>query len=59
MDGYLALLLGQAVPHAKPYAPPAAEKKIWDNRRAAWETEAKRAFDVKESLAIIRKSGIK
>lgn len=59
MDGYLALLLGQGVPHNKPYAPNPAEKTAWANRRAAWVAEAKRGLGVKECLGAIRKSGIK
>ncbi len=59
MDGYLAMLIGQNVPHGKPYTPPAAEKKIWDSRLSGWNAEARRAFDVKEALAVIRKTGIK
>src|SRR5688572_6974196 len=59
MDGYLALLIGQAVQHSKPYMPSPAERQTWEARRRAWEGEAKRALDVRESLAVIRKSGIK
>ncbi len=59
MDGYLTLLLGQDVPHRKPYTPTPAEKKFWNSRRALWEAEAARAFDVKEALAVLRKTGIK
>jgi tryptophan 7-halogenase len=59
MDGYLALLLGQGVPHEKPYTPSEAEKRAWSNRCAAWTAEAKRGLGVKECLASIRKAGIK
>lgn len=59
MDGYLALLLGQRVPHGKPYVPPPPEKKAWETRRANWVAEARRGFDVKACLEAVRKTGIK
>jgi tryptophan halogenase len=59
MDGYLALLIGQNVPHAKPHAPLPAEQKTWNERCRTWATEAQRALDVKECLAAIRKPGLK
>lgn len=59
MDGYLALLLGQGVPHAKPYVPEAREQKVWSERRAGWDAEARRGLDVKQCLSAIRKSGAK
>lgn len=57
MDGYLTLLLGQSVPHGKPYAAPTHEQKLWHDRCLAWAAEAKRGLDVKQCLAAIRKSG--
>jgi tryptophan halogenase len=59
MDGYLALLVGQDVPHAKPFAPPANETKIWRDRCATWAHEARRGLDVKQCLEAIRKPGMK
>jgi tryptophan halogenase len=59
IEGYITLLLGQGVPHGKPYTPTTAEKKVWQSRVADWEAEAKRALDVKEALAAVRKAGIK
>ena len=56
MDGYLALLIGQNVPHAKPYTPSAKEKEIWRNRCNTWALEASRGLDVKQCLGAIRKS---
>ena len=54
MAGYLAMLVGQQVPYAKPYTPS-------DRERAAWRTHceknrglALKALSVKESLAAIR-----
>jgi tryptophan 7-halogenase len=59
MDGYLAMLVGQNVPHAKPYEPGQKEKEIWRNRCNTWALDAKRAYDVKQCLEIIRKPGMK
>ena len=59
MDGYLALLLGQNVPHAKPFTPPPKERDIWRNRCHTWSLEAQRGLDVKQCLAAIRKTGAK
>jgi tryptophan 7-halogenase len=55
MDGYLALLIGQGVPHKKPYRPSEAEAKAWQNRCAGWMAEARRGFDVKQCLAEVRR----
>ena len=54
MDGYLALLVGQNVPHEKPYQPAAAEAQVWRNKCAMWTAEAKRGLDVKQCLSAIR-----
>jgi tryptophan halogenase len=55
MDGYLALLIGQAVPHAKAFTPTEAERSVWNKRMQTWELEARRALGVKESLEAIRR----
>jgi tryptophan halogenase len=59
MDGYLALLVGQDVPHGKPFAPPSGEAKLWRDRCATWAHEARRGLDVKQCLDAIRKPGMK
>ncbi len=59
MDGYLAMLVGQNVPHAKPYAPTAKERDLWRNRCNTWALEAKRGMSVKEALEAIRRPGMK
>lgn len=55
MDGYLAMLVGQDVPHGKPHQPTANEEKFWRNRLALWAAEAERGLDVKQCLNAIRK----
>jgi tryptophan halogenase len=59
MDGYLALLVGQDVPHAKPFTPPPNEAKIWRDRCLTWSHEAQRGLNVKQCLEAIRKPGMK
>jgi tryptophan halogenase len=59
MDGYLAMLVGQAVPHNKPYSPSAKELDSWRNRCNTWSTDARRGMTVKEALDAIRKPGMK
>ena len=59
MDGYLALLVGQNVPHQKPYQPAAAEAQIWKNKCTGWVADAKRGLDVKQCLQAIRGSAPK
>lgn len=58
MDGYLAMLIGQGVPHAKPYTPTAQEEKIWRERCNTWALEARRSMDVKQALEAIRRPGM-
>lgn len=59
MDGYLAMLVGQGVPHAKPFVPPPKEAETWRSRCATWANEARRAMDVKQCLEAIRRPGMK
>ena len=59
MEGYLAMLLGQGVPHGKPHAATAAEQKFWGDKCQMWAAEARRGLDVKECLAIIRSGRVK
>jgi hypothetical protein len=59
MDGYLAMLIGQNVPHAKAFTPSAKERDVWRNRCNTWALEAKRGFDVRQCLDAIRKPGMK
>lgn len=58
MDGYLTLLLGQGVPHGKPYTPTEAEARAWNARCAAWDAEASKGLDVRECLVAVRRQGV-
>ncbi len=59
MDGYLAMLVGQGVPHAKPFKPSGKEAESWRSRCYTWATDARRALDVKQCLEAIRRPGMK
>ena len=58
IDGYLALLVGQRVPHGKPFTPHPKERELWRRRIQQWELGASRAMSVKQCLAAIRKPGM-
>lgn len=58
IDGYQALLLGQGVPHAKPYDPPPAERDTWNRYRASLDARAADGLTVEECLAFLRARGI-
>jgi tryptophan halogenase len=59
MDGYLALLVGQKVPHDKSYNPPPAEQAFWREHCRQLAAEAQRGMGVKEALDAIRSPGLK
>lgn len=59
MDGYLALLVGQNVPHRKPYDPPPAEREFWRRHCQKLAEEARRGMTVKDALEAIRSPGLK
>jgi tryptophan halogenase len=55
LEGYLAMLVGQKVPHAKPHQPSPAELKRWREHLKDVETAAKRAFGAPQALEVIRR----
>jgi tryptophan halogenase len=57
LEGYLALLVGQKVPHEKPYHAPPAELKAWRDRCASYREQARAAMSVKQCLEALRKVG--
>jgi len=57
LDGFLTLLVGQMVPHAKPFTPAPDELKRWRERAAANAREATRGFTVEQALQTIRAPG--
>lgn len=58
LEGYLAMLIGQAVPHAKPWQPPAAERAVWRTRLENYAAHAAQGYSVAECLALIREGRI-
>jgi len=59
MDGFLALLVGQNVPHNKSWQPSADERKIWRQHCERLAAEARDGMTVKEALTAIRSRGVK
>ena len=59
MDGYMALLVGQNVPHARPCQPSSDEQAFLTKHRQALAAEARRGMDVKEALQAVRSPGLK
>lgn len=53
LDGYLTLLLGQRVPHARPYVPTAAEKDTWRKIQTLYRRDAATAFTCEEALKFV------
>lgn len=58
LEGYLAMLVGQSVPHAKPWNPPPAEAKLWKERLANYGQHAASGYTVAECLKLIREGKI-
>lgn len=54
IDGFLALLVGQRVPHKKPYEPTAAEQMFWKQFRQQCANEAQKGMTSEEVIKIIR-----
>ena len=54
-EGYLALLLGQQVPHARPHSPSTAELVVWQRHMRDCRAIAARGFDATELNALMRK----
>lgn len=59
MDGYLAMLVGQAVPHGKPYLTPPNEAEFWRKRAEGLAAEARGGMGVVEALNALRQPGLK
>ncbi|MEO8354050.1 MAG: tryptophan 7-halogenase, partial [Chthoniobacteraceae bacterium] len=55
MEGYLAMLVGQKVPHAKPYTPPADELAVWNRICAENAARARGGLTVQEGLEVVRR----
>ncbi len=54
LEGYLALLIGQQVPHRKEFQPSLEEQERWYRYLDGLKREAQEAFTVEEALAIVR-----
>ena len=58
IDGYQAMLVGQRVPHAKPYKPSQADAERWHAYRRTIDSDARQGLDVADCLGFIRECGI-
>jgi tryptophan halogenase len=54
MEGYMTLLIGQKVPHQKPYTPTEAENRAWVKYNQTWEASARNAYNAKDALIVFR-----
>lgn len=57
LEGYLAMLVGQQVPYEKMHPPSAEERRAWQMHQQEFLLAAKRGFDVRQVLEIIRRPG--
>jgi tryptophan halogenase len=53
MEGYLSLLVGQSVPHRRPYQPSEGEQRVWSEARHALRLRAAGGLSVAESLDVV------
>lgn len=53
MEGYLALLVGQEVPHRAHYTPTVEERQLWESVRARNRAVAENAVSVREALDVV------
>ncbi|HRI16555.1 MAG TPA: FAD-dependent oxidoreductase [Verrucomicrobiota bacterium] len=58
MDGFIALLVGQQVPHLRPYDAPPAEREFWRKRRQQLAAEAQQGMTSEEAIAALRRPGV-
>lgn len=59
MDGFIALLAGQQVPHSRPHEAAPAEREFWRRHRAQLAAEARAGMTSEEALAALRSPGLK
>ncbi|MBL9172083.1 MAG: FAD-dependent oxidoreductase [Verrucomicrobiales bacterium] len=59
MDGYLAMLIGQNVPHAKPWNAPESERNFWNQRCRKLAADAQQGMTVSEALKALRSPNLK
>ena len=54
VEGFLVMLVGNRAPYRAKYTPAAAERALWESRRAGFQATAQAGLDVRETLAYIR-----
>jgi tryptophan halogenase len=56
-DGFIAMLVGQQVPHNRPYSPSNSERMLWQKRVEECRRMASRAFTPTELTEVVRRPG--
>jgi tryptophan halogenase len=59
MDGFLAMLVGQQVPHQKPYIIPPAEQEFWRRRRQQLALDAHQGMTSEQAIAALRRPDVR
>ena len=59
LEGYLAMLVGQGVEHAKPWVAPEGERRVWEERLKHYGDHAARGYTVQACLELIREGKVK
>ena len=57
LEGYLVMLVGNAVPYDRPYDPPPAEQAAWQRRKSEFLMQAGRGIRTEEALAYVNHPG--
>gem|GEM_PF-1419908 len=58
MDGFIALLVGQKVPHHRPHDPPPLEREFWKQHWRQLAEEAGQGMTSEEALNALRTPGL-
>lgn len=59
MDGFLAMLVGQQVPHQKPYIIPPAEQEFWRRRRQQLVLDAHQGMTSEQAISALRRPDVR
>ena len=54
LEGYLAMMVGQRVPHRRQFKPTDQERQLWKQIRDSHRAEARSGLTVMEALAVMR-----
>jgi tryptophan halogenase len=54
MEGYLAMMVGQRVPHRSEFVPTEAERRAFEWQQRTFEAQARAGYNVRDALAVVR-----